>query len=80
MSVYYYYLTNVKGADSRLFLKFRSGTHRLFEELGWHVGRDWSQECPICGAIKESIKHVLFKCASYDSQRQKIFAYLSSFS
>ena len=28
------YLEYVKGAPSRLFLKFRSGTHGLFEELG----------------------------------------------
>ena len=35
-----------------------------------------SQECPNCGAIKESIEHFFFECASYDSQRQKIFSYL----
>ena len=28
-----------------------------------------SQECPNCGACKESVEHVLFECASYDSQR-----------
>ena len=29
---------------------------------------DGSQECPNCGACKESVEHVLFECASYDSQ------------
>ena len=50
-----------------LFFKFRSGTHELFRELGWHVARDGSQECPDSGASKESVEHVLFECASYDS-------------
>ena len=30
------YLEYVKGAPSRWFLKFRSSTHGLFEELGRH--------------------------------------------
>ena len=29
-----------------------------------------SQECPNCGACKESVEHVVFECASYDSQRK----------
>ena len=70
------YLKYVKGADARLFFKFRSGTHGLFEELGRHVGRGGSQECPNCGALKESVEHVLFECVSYDSQRQNFFEYL----
>ena len=48
-----------------LFLKFHSGIHGLLEELGWHVDKDGSQECPNCGASKESMEHVLFECASY---------------
>ena len=32
--------------------------------------RGGSQECPNCGACKESVEHVLSECASYDSQRQ----------
>ena len=67
------YSQYVKGADARLFFKFRSGTHRLFEELGRHVGGGGSQECPTCGALKESVEHVLFECPSYDSQRQFFF-------
>ena len=35
-----------------------------------------SQECPNCGACKESVEHVLFECASYDSQRLDFFNYL----
>ena len=31
------YLKHVKGPFSRLFFKFRSGTHGHFEELGRHV-------------------------------------------
>ena len=27
-----------------------------------------SQECPNCGACKELVDHVVFECASYDSQ------------
>ena len=70
------YLEYVKGAPSRLFFKFRSGTHGLFEELGRHVNRGGSQECPNCGACKESVEHVLFECTAYDSQRQTFFDYL----
>ena len=62
------YLQYVKGANARLFFKFHLGTHRLFEELDRHVSRDGPQECPNCRAIKECIEHVLFECASYDSQ------------
>ena len=39
------YLEYIKGAASRLFLKFHLGTHRLFEELDRHVGTGGSQEC-----------------------------------
>ena len=63
-------LRYVKGLPSRLFFKFRSGTQGLFEELGRHAKGGGSQECPNCGACKESVEHVLFECGSYDSQRQ----------
>ena len=56
------YLEYVKGEPSRLFFKFRPGTHGLFEELGRHASRGGSQEWPNCGACKESVKHVLFEC------------------
>ena len=62
------YLKHVKGAPCRLFLKFCLCTDGLFEELGRHDEGGWSQECPNCGACKESVEHVLFVCASYDSQ------------
>ena len=62
------YLECVKGASSKLFLKFRSGTDGLFEEFGRHDKVGVSQECPNCGACKESIEYVLFECALYDSQ------------
>ena len=35
-----------------------------------------SQECPNCGACKESVEHVLLECASYDSQRQNFSDYM----
>ena len=70
------YLEYVKGAPSRLFFKFRSGTHGLFEELGRHASRGGSQECPNCGACKESVEHVLFECKSYDFQRHVFLDYL----
>ena len=54
------YLECVKEAPSRLFLKFYSGTHGLFEELGRHDKEGGSQECPNCGICKESVEHVLF--------------------
>ena len=44
--------------------------------MGRHTKRDGSQECPNCGASKESVEHVLFECASYDSQRQIFWDYM----
>ena len=63
------YLKHAKGCSSRFLLKFRSDTHGLFEELSRHAKRGGSQECPNCGACKESAEHVLFEYASYNSQR-----------
>ena len=44
-----------------LILKFRLGTHGLFEELDWHAGGDGSQKCRNCGACRELVEHVLFQ-------------------
>ena len=54
------YLKYVKGPPSRLYFKFRSGTHGLFEELGRHAKRGGCQECPNCVACEESVEHVHF--------------------
>ena len=35
------WLEYLKGALSRLFLKFHSSTHKLFEELGKHTKGVW---------------------------------------
>ena len=70
------YFKYVKGPPSRLFLKFRSGTHGLFEELGRHANRGGSQDYPNCGTCKESVEHVLFECGSCNSQRQIFLDYL----
>ena len=70
------YLEYVKEAPSRLFLKFRLGTHWLFEELVKHDKGDGSQKCPNCRAGKKSVEHVLCECASYDSQRFDFLNYL----
>ena len=70
------YLKYVKGPPSRLLFKFRSGAHWLFEELGRHAKMGGSQECPNCGTCKESVEHVLFEFASYDSQRKKFLGYI----
>ena len=64
------YLNYVKGPPSRWFFNFRLATHGLFEQLGRHAKRGGCQECPNCGACKESVEHVLFEFASYDSQRK----------
>ena len=42
------------------------------------ISGDGSQECPNCGACKESVEHVLFECASYDSHRLNFFQYLKT--
>ena len=74
----YLHVEYVKGTPSRLFLKFRSSTHGLFEELGRHNKRGGSQECPNCRACKESVELVLFECASYDSQSLDFWEYLKT--
>ena len=62
----------VKTTPSILPLKFRLGTQGLFEEHGRQVKGGRSQESPNCRTCKESIGHVLFECASYDSQFPEI--------
>ena len=49
----------LEGAPSRLFLKFRSGTHGLFEGLGRHDKGVGYRNVLIVG-----LEHVLFECAS----------------
>ena len=70
------YLKYVKEPLLDCFLKVPFGYHWLFEEWGRHAKRGGSQECPNCGAWKESVEHVLFQCASYDSQRQIFLDYI----
>ena len=54
------YLEYVEGAYARLFFKFRSGTQGLFKELGKYVGRDGSQECRNCAALKIQLSMFCF--------------------
>ena len=49
-------------AASRLMFKFRSGTHRLNEELGRHRGRKRMKECLLCDNECECMSHVLWEC------------------
>ena len=49
----------VSDAGTTLFLKIRSGTHGLNEELGRHRDREGKSECSLCGAACESVVHVL---------------------
>ena len=58
------YLHGVSDAGTRLF---RSGTHRLNEELGRHRGREGRKECLLCDAECESVSHVLWDCPAYRS-------------
>ena len=44
------YLENLKESRSRLFLKFHSGTHGLFEEYDGHYKGVRSHECSNCEA------------------------------
>ena len=50
----------------------------MFEELGRQDKGVESQECPNCRACKESVEHVIFECASYDSQKLDFFEYLKT--
>ena len=55
--------------ESSLMFKFRSGTHRLNEELGRHRGRERRKECLLCDDECESISHVLWDCSVYSTLR-----------
>ena len=50
----------------------------MFEELDRYDNGGGSQECPNCGACKESVEHVLFECASYDFPRLELLDYLKT--
>ena len=65
-----------KGPTYRFCLKFCSGTQGLFEELGRHAKAVGSQECPNCGACKESVEHVCFECAPYGFPGTKFLDYM----
>ena len=52
-----------------MVFKIRSSTHELFEKLVRHDMAGGSQEYPNCGTCEETVEHILFECALYDSQR-----------
>ena len=50
--------------------KFRSGTHGLNKELGRHRGREGrKKECLLWDDECESVSHVLWDCAVYNTLR-----------
>ena len=49
------YLEYAKGAACTLVFKYYSHTHGFSDELGRHVRRGGSQECPNCEACKELV-------------------------
>ena len=49
------YLEYVKGAPSRLFLKFGLGTHGLFEELGRHDKGVGHRSVLIAGLVRNRL-------------------------
>ena len=51
------------------FLKFRSATHNLNEELGRHRGREGKRECSLCEGECENVSHLLWECSAYSSTR-----------
>ena len=63
------YLECVKGAPSKLFLKFCLGTHELFEELGRYDKVGGSETVLIVGLVRNQLSTFFFGCASCDSQR-----------
>ena len=65
----YMYLHGVCDARSRLLFKFRSGTHKLNEELGRNRGREGKMECSLCGDERENVSHVFWDCSTYSSTR-----------
>ena len=70
------YLQYVKGAPSRSFLKFRSGTHGLFEVwVGMLIGVG-HRNVLIVGLVRIRLSMFFFECTSYDSYRQILVDYL----
>ena len=52
--------------ESSLMFKFRSGTHRLNEELGRHRGRDRRKEYLLCDNECESVREKCY-CSNKES-------------
>ena len=51
------------------YFTFRSGMHRLNDELGRHRGREGKVQCTLCGAEYKSIVNVLWECPIHSSCR-----------
>ena len=72
------YLKYIKGAPSTLFLKFCSGTHVLFEELGWHAGGDGSQKCCNCEACIKIQLNIYFLNVHHTISKDQVFGLLKT--
>ena len=68
------YLKLVKGPSSRLFVKFSSGTHGVFEELGRHAKGGWVGlwNVLIVGLVR-SLLSMLFLSEHHMIPRDNIF-------
>ena len=66
------YLRYVKGPPSRLFLKFRSGTRGLFEELGRHAKGVGLRNVLIVGLVR-SLLSMFFLSVHHTIPRDKFF-------
>ena len=66
------YLRYVKGPPSRLFFKFCSGTHGLFEELGRHAKRGGLRNVLIVGLVR-SLLSMFFLSVHHSIPRGKVF-------
>ena len=62
----------VKGLSSRLLLKFRSGTHRPFEELGRHTKRVGLRNVLTVGFVR-SLLSMFILSVHHMIPRDKIF-------
>ena len=67
------YLHEVSDMGSKLFFKFRSGTHGLNEVLGRHNTRNNGKVCFLCECECESVEHVLWECSEYSSIDKEIY-------
>ena len=64
------YLHGISDMGSKLlFIRFRSGTHGLNEELGTNMysSRNSSKACFFCECECEYVEHVLWECSEYSS-------------